>query len=212
MIKAIDTRYGGCNFRSRLEARWAVFFDHIGVEWQYEPQGYVVDWGDWGNESLEPENYLPDFYLPGLHAFVEVKGDMAEKDLRRLVKGVIPHGLSLGATGMPAVIILGDVPRVRGPETPTHVGLHFHKGDVLADRYHWVNGALAESCTRYPRYADNDQDHQCVGNDGGELRWNHRMAAWLTDTQPSTAKPDRLAIDGYRAARSSRFEFGRSGT
>jgi hypothetical protein len=28
-VKAIDTRYAGCLFRSRLEARWAVFFERI---------------------------------------------------------------------------------------------------------------------------------------------------------------------------------------
>lgn len=30
-IKAIETRYAGCLFRSRLEARWAVFFRHVGI-------------------------------------------------------------------------------------------------------------------------------------------------------------------------------------
>lgn len=28
-LKPIDTHYKGCRFRSRLEARWAVFFDHL---------------------------------------------------------------------------------------------------------------------------------------------------------------------------------------
>jgi hypothetical protein len=31
-MKAIETRYAGCLFRSRLEARWAVLFDHLGIE------------------------------------------------------------------------------------------------------------------------------------------------------------------------------------
>jgi hypothetical protein len=56
-IQAIETRYSGCRFRSRLEARWAVFFDAIGVTWEYEPQGYLV-----GAEPQKP--YLPDFWLP----------------------------------------------------------------------------------------------------------------------------------------------------
>ena len=34
MIKAIDTVYNGYKFRSRLEARWAVFFDEIGIEYR----------------------------------------------------------------------------------------------------------------------------------------------------------------------------------
>ena len=63
MIKAIDTLYNGYKFRSRLEARWAVFFDEIGIEYRYEPEGFDLD-GVW---------YLPDFYLPGLETWVEVK-------------------------------------------------------------------------------------------------------------------------------------------
>ena len=63
MIKAIETEYKGYLFRSRLEARWAVFFDALGIEWEYEPEGFDCD-GIW---------YLPDFYLPGLETWIEVK-------------------------------------------------------------------------------------------------------------------------------------------
>ncbi len=38
-IKAIDTVYNGYKFRSRLEARWAVFFDAAGIKYEYEPEG-----------------------------------------------------------------------------------------------------------------------------------------------------------------------------
>lgn len=55
MIKAIETRYAGCLFRSRLEARWAVFFDTLGVRWEYEKEGYDLGEAGW---------YLPDFWLP----------------------------------------------------------------------------------------------------------------------------------------------------
>ena len=43
-MRAIGTKYGGCYFRSRLEARWAVFFDHLGIEWLYEPEGFEKDY------------------------------------------------------------------------------------------------------------------------------------------------------------------------
>lgn len=36
-IKSIPTTYAGVNFRSRLEARWAAFFDLCGWKWDYEP-------------------------------------------------------------------------------------------------------------------------------------------------------------------------------
>jgi len=69
-VTAIETRYAGCRFRSRLEARWAVFFDTLGVAWQYEPQGFVVD----------DRAYLPDFLLTECGTWVEVKGDECELD------------------------------------------------------------------------------------------------------------------------------------
>ena len=50
-IQAIETTYNGYRFRSRLEARWAVFFDAIGQEYEYEPEGF----------ELMSGRYLPDF-------------------------------------------------------------------------------------------------------------------------------------------------------
>lgn len=63
-MQAIETRYKGYRFRSRLEARWAVFFDALGIEWQYEPEGFILDDGTM---------YLPDFYLPLFDCYAEVK-------------------------------------------------------------------------------------------------------------------------------------------
>ncbi len=61
-IIAKPTLYQGVRFRSRLEARWAVFFDALGLAWTYEP-------------IIEGVNgYLPDFQIGPL-AFVEVKPD-----------------------------------------------------------------------------------------------------------------------------------------
>lgn len=67
-IAAIETRYKGYHFRSRLEARWAVFFDALGLTWRYEPEGYKTPLG----------YYLPDFFLScgngSRGPWVEVKG------------------------------------------------------------------------------------------------------------------------------------------
>ncbi len=63
MIKAIETIYSGYRFRSRLEARWAVFFDTMGFTYEYEKEGYDLD-GTW---------YLPDFWLPKVNLWGEVK-------------------------------------------------------------------------------------------------------------------------------------------
>ena len=64
MIKAIETKYKGYRFRSRLEARWAVFFDALGIKWEYEPEGF--DLGSLGY-------YLPDFWLSDFEVYAEVK-------------------------------------------------------------------------------------------------------------------------------------------
>lgn len=63
MLKAIPTTYAGVTFRSRLEARWAVFYDTLGIRWFYEHEGYDLN-GTW---------YLPDFWLPQQNCFVEIK-------------------------------------------------------------------------------------------------------------------------------------------
>lgn len=54
-MKAIETSYDGYLFRSRLEARWAVFFNKLGIKYEYEKEGYFL-----GNGV----KYLPDFWLP----------------------------------------------------------------------------------------------------------------------------------------------------
>lgn len=70
-MKAIETHYKGYRFRSRLEARWAVFFDALGASWDYEQEGLDID-GHW---------YLPDFWFPTLECFGEVKPDtLTQKD------------------------------------------------------------------------------------------------------------------------------------
>lgn len=69
-IRAIPTRYDGVLYRSRLEARYAVFFDTLrkgglNAMFAYEPQGFDVD----------GTPYLPDFLLAGQSLIAEVKPD-----------------------------------------------------------------------------------------------------------------------------------------
>ena len=60
-IRSFPTVYKGRQYRSRLEARWAAFFDLLGWNAEYEP----FDLGSWS----------PDFLLhaQGFDIFVEVK-------------------------------------------------------------------------------------------------------------------------------------------
>jgi hypothetical protein len=91
-IKAIETRYKGYRFRSRLEARWAVFFDWLSMPWEYEPQGFAFSEGGL---------YLPDFLVtaPGRkgcnesrEAWCEVKPKPFTPEERRLCELLVRHG------------------------------------------------------------------------------------------------------------------------
>ena len=122
-IKPIETRYAGCRFRSRLEARWAVFFDALNIVWEYEPQGYELPSG---------QVHLPDFWLPGLDLHVEVKGDEAAflADGPRYAEAVQTQ--SLPGRGL---LILGPVPD--GNRTnPLHFLLKNERGDDGAVELH----------------------------------------------------------------------------
>jgi hypothetical protein len=63
-IKPIETVYNGYRFRSRLEARWVVFFDALKLNYEYEHEGYSI-----GKSSY----YLPDFMFTDLKIHCEIK-------------------------------------------------------------------------------------------------------------------------------------------
>lgn len=73
-IKPIETVYNGYRFRSRLEARWAVFFDAAGISYEYEPEGFKLKNG---------RKYLPDFFLPDFGIYVEIKPILSKDDPTR---------------------------------------------------------------------------------------------------------------------------------
>lgn len=104
-MKAIETRYKGYRFRSRLEARWAVFFDALGIKWEYEPEGYDLGEAGW---------YLPDFMIyigdNSAPVWFEVKGKKATKDdikkLEYLCEATNTHGfIASGTMDCPTVKI-----------------------------------------------------------------------------------------------------------
>ena len=73
-IKPIETKYNGFRFRSRLEARWAVFFDMIGLKYEYEVEGF----------EMNGIRYLPDFYIPSLDRWFEIKGKpLSEYEMKK---------------------------------------------------------------------------------------------------------------------------------
>lgn len=95
-MKVIQTHYNGYHFRSRLEARWATFFDTLGIKYEYEPEGFELPSG----------RYLPDFFLPDIlkGTWVEIKSDSDKVDINRTDK--LLEELTL-ATDKPSLLIRG---------------------------------------------------------------------------------------------------------
>ncbi|UCR74448.1 holiday junction resolvase [Mycobacterium phage Ritam007] len=96
MTTAIETRYAGCHFRSRIEARWAVLFDHLEIGWEYEPQGFILPSGP----------YLPDFRLDlGDGVWWEVKGKPPTLEERAALFDLVLE------TGIVGYVAWGGIPR-----------------------------------------------------------------------------------------------------
>jgi hypothetical protein len=93
-MKVIQTHYEGVFFRSRTEARYAKFFDCLKLQWVYEGEGY----------DLDGDRYLPDFWMPSLECFIEIKGKFPNRREVRVARKlqffterdvVICHGLPM---------------------------------------------------------------------------------------------------------------------
>jgi hypothetical protein len=97
MIQPIDTNYNGYRFRSRLEARWAIFFDCVGLNYGYEVEGF----------EFNGRRYLPDFYLPLTRCFVEVKPVRSSEDNPDMVRALILQSL-MQANGVVVHILCGN--------------------------------------------------------------------------------------------------------
>ena len=103
-MQAIETVYSGYRFRSRLEARWAVFFDTLGIRYEYEKEGFELPhwWQEEGDEPLPVLRYLPDFWLPALGCYFEVKGPTPDDEDEEKA------GALAMASGKPVYIFWGE--------------------------------------------------------------------------------------------------------
>ena len=78
----IPTLYRGIQYRSRLEARWAAFFEGLGWQTTYEP--------------FDGDGYIPDFLVHTTEPFLtEIKPATTEADYRtrwpKINDGLIDH-------------------------------------------------------------------------------------------------------------------------
>lgn len=68
------TEYNGIIFRSTYEARMARALDALNLKWEYEKK-----WVDLGECC-----YVPDFYVPAIDSYIETKGWMDERSIRKI--------------------------------------------------------------------------------------------------------------------------------
>lgn len=180
LIKAIQTKYRGYHFRSRLEARWAVFFDAAHMKWEYEPEGFSVD----------GVPYLPDFYLPDLDCYFEVKGTYNyNTDL--LKKFAV-------LSGKPLIIAEGNIPDPDEFNCGEEIGLQFLHPSRPED---WPDGFIDDVAWGYK-----DMFPQCSNCD--IVRVMNEAYSTMKDNCGCGASHARwMPLSGaLEAARSARFE------
>lgn len=204
-VTAIETSYKGYRFRSRLEARWAVFLDHLKLEWKYEPQGYMV----------EGQPYLPDFWVDGL-GWVEVKGEIDRAGLLKLGLAARPDGLPMSPDGVqpkeigsrmgpgwswldvarptiPRLVLLGDIPDPNHGHTHVQFALSNGRHVVFRPFFFTPAGPLVRPYGEWSAIGADPWPGMPHGVSTGSLTL------------------ERSVSEAYRAARSARFEHGESG-
>lgn len=237
-IKPIETVYKGYRFRSRLEARWAVFFDEIGLPWEYESEGYTLPDG---------RGYLPDFRIKSLDGatwFYEVKPtreaddgklaaliDMLERAEWAQDDPCSPCPFAAEFRGGPTE----DSPCAHCPRLYSEYEYHdiipTHYGRVLTgDPYHFVIEMLNYPCPRCMQFALPEGDlspldgpcecEPCDWNTpsgGGHPPENHfgfevfPYKGAVCFKEGASKKYQTLVKRACGSARSARFEHGENG-
>jgi hypothetical protein len=168
-LHAIETKYKGYLFRSRVEARWAVFFDACGMLWQYELEGYELPGG---------LRYLPDFWLPQIRMFAEVKAlaftDEEIQKCRLLAK----------ASGR-SVLMLDGPPDCRS----------YWAVELCGERD--PNGKPGD--TWFMDYAFSDEQY---------WKSEHRLFCCCSPGYPAIDWNQGYSVEAVAASRCARFEFG----
>jgi hypothetical protein len=184
-ITPVPVTYAGVRFRSTLEADWAATLDSLGIRWQYEPEAVRLPSG---------ELYRPDFYLPRIATWLEVKGPHEEGlgKTRELAEAVFhfpgcpaPESLTSGdgercCDGEYQLVVVGLAP-VRGIATwylLDQIGGEPWQDGTLqkcpaCDAWWWC-GLGAYGCRAHRRHEGGDDD---LGEPGDDLPFVHAFRA-----------------------------------
>lgn len=191
-MKAIETRYAGCRFRSRLEARWAILLDHLEIGWKYEPEGFETPAG-W---------YLPDFYLPQAGAWLEIKGGSFTARDRMRAEHVADR--KWAERGDKFRVLQGDIPR---PGMRPVLPFPAQMGGSRE-----FPGLLCSSRVTHPDFAMSHAKDRQDGR-GPTVDWHCiREAPRIWVRMPWLPGCTEAVLDAaLGAARSARFEHGEQG-
>ena len=194
-VRAIETHYKGYRFRSRLEARWAVFFDALGIEWEYEREGYDLD-GVW---------YLPDFWIAPWRAFVEIKPTMPtaeerDKCLRLALATACRCLIVYGSPGVDTYRVYDILPHALLPDEDRDYS-DAEIAEVYADQQDWRTGL----------YHVFTQCRECDGVNlvtlsGPDCSEGFSSIGPCCDTDKWPDPHAGRIADAYNAARGARFD------
>lgn len=214
-IKPIETEYNGYKFRSRLEARWAVFFDAADIEYEYEPEGFE---GEGGNR------YLPDFYLPESQMYVEVKPQRPGYG-KEIVKA-----LNTISKQLDKLLILQDIPAKAGYDFYWYPVAYYHP---VTQRYELTRVTIVPQYDNFNDKLDGlavcgwsyltakswKAPNIAIGMPRDEI-WEREFAAIKDEEMPYADEDYRFSElydskeerdfmnDCYNKARQARFEYG----
>lgn len=182
-LKAIETIYAGYRMRSRLEARWAVFLDALGVKWDYEREGF----------NLDGLLYLPDFYIQDFNCWIEIKGpyptETEIEKCRRLAK----------ASGQVVLLVTGD-PWCEDDQ---------NKYDVILFKPDDECGHFGTSGWQFGQGRRCSKEIWLVSDELGRAFALKAVTSWDEDPRPPVIGEDASSIRAaQKAARGARFEHG----
>lgn len=201
-LRPIETRAYGYRFRSRLEARWAVFFQTLGVQWEYEPQGF----------DLDGQLYLPDFRVTtgNLVYWYEVKPLGTYKDAkfdRFADMLILPHEKEHGCPpdNLEVRLLSGDPFDVFGDcEVCPRCGVFVEPANIqCSDRY---DNNWSYYCWDCDISTPSGGDHPDELGFAGTLYHPHK--GWMITSDDQHRILHEKLIRACTAARSARFEHG----
>lgn len=170
----IPTWYDGTLYRSRGEARWAVYFDSIGWEWVYEP--------------VDGDGYIPDFLIKGKSPFfIEVKSATQEAKYREPIPKI---AAGVGQRWGHDILVVGADVVIHGDVAGILVDFLHGPDDWNTTYAEWV---YCPECVGLRIAATNTGGHmRPCGHDapkGGNSPSGHPQALWKLAGNPVQWKP-----------------------